>query len=94
MTTTAADSQGNPTVIEAPTGAIFIITDATLYVPVVTLSTDDDNKLLEQLKKGFQRKIKLKKIQIRNQAKTANLSYLIDPAFSNINRLFALSFQN
>ena len=94
MTTTAADSQGNPTVIEAPTGAIFTITDATLYVPVVTLSTDDDNKLLEQLKKGFQRKIKLKKIQIRNQAKTANLSYLIDPAFSNINRLFALSFQN
>ena len=94
MTTTAADSQGNPTVIEAPTGAIFIITDATLYVPVVTLSTDDDNKLLEQLKKGFQRKIKCKKIQIRNQAKTANLSYLIDPAFSNINRLFALSFQN
>ena len=94
MTTTAADSQGNPTVIEAPTGAIFTITDATLYVPVVTLSTDDDNKLLEQLKKGFQRKIKCKKIQIRNQAKTANLSYLIDPAFSNINRLFALSFQN
>ena len=94
MTTTAADSQGNPTVIEAPTGAIFTITDATLYVPVVTLSTDDDNKLLEQLKKGFQRKIKWKKIQIRNQVKTANLSYLIDPAFSNINRLFALSFQN
>ena len=94
MTTTAADSQGNPTVIEAPTGAIFTITDATLYVPVVTLSTDDDNKLLEQLKKGFQRKIKCKKIQIRNQAKTANLSYLIDPVFSNINRLFALSFQN
>ena len=94
MTTTAADSQENPTVIEAPTGVIFTITDATLYVPVVTLSTDDDNKLLEQLKKGFQRKIKCKKIQIRNQAKTANLSYLIDPAFSNINRLFALSFQN
>ena len=31
---------------------------------------------------------------MNNQAKTTNLSYLIDPAFSNINRLFALSFQN
>ena len=29
-----------------------------------------------------------------NQAKTTNLSYLIDPQFSKINRLFALSFQN
>ena len=39
--------------INAPIGATFKITDTKLYVPVVTLSTQDDNKLLEQLKTGF-----------------------------------------
>ena len=29
-----------------------------MYVPVVTLSTEDDNKLLQQLKTGFKRTIK------------------------------------
>ena len=32
-----------------------------LHVPVVTLSTHDDNKLLEQLKTGFKRTMKLNK---------------------------------
>ena len=34
---------------------IFTITDTELYVPVVTLSTEDNAKLLEQLKSGFKR---------------------------------------
>ena len=34
----------------------FIITEITLYVPVVTLSTQDNEKLLLQLKSGFKRK--------------------------------------
>ena len=38
---------------DSPTGAIFKITDTKLYVPVVTLSAENDNKLLEQLKSGF-----------------------------------------
>ena len=29
-----------------------------------------------------------------NQNKNNNLNYLIDPTFSNINRLFLLSFEN
>ena len=33
------------------------ITDTKSYAPVVTLSTEDDNKLLEQLKTGFKRTI-------------------------------------
>ena len=33
----------------------FAITDTKLYVPVVTLLTQDDAKLLEQLKSGFKR---------------------------------------
>ena len=35
--------------IDAPTNAAFQITDTKLYVPVVTLPTQDDNKLLKQL---------------------------------------------
>ena len=31
----------------------FTITDTKLYVPVVTLSTQDNAKLLQQLKSGF-----------------------------------------
>ena len=34
---------------------IFAITDTKLYVPVVTLSTQDNAKLLQQLKPGFKR---------------------------------------
>ena len=34
----------------------FTITETNLYVPVVTLSTQDNEKLLPQLKSGFKRK--------------------------------------
>ena len=47
--------------INNPTNAIFKITDTKLYVPVVTLSTKDDNNFLEQLKSGFKRTIKWNK---------------------------------
>ena len=45
-------------VIANSTGEVtFAITDTTIYVPVVTLSTRDNVKLLEQLKSGFKRTI-------------------------------------
>ena len=47
--------------INNPTNATFKITDTKLYVPVVTLSTKDDNNFLEQLKSGFKRTIKWNK---------------------------------
>ena len=47
--------------INNPTNAVFKITDCKLYVPVVTLSAENDNKLLEQLKAGFKRTIKWNK---------------------------------
>ena len=43
--------------INNPTGETFKITDATFYVPVITLSTEDDNKLLEKLKTRFKKTI-------------------------------------
>ena len=67
-----------------------------MYVPVVTLSAQEDNKLLEQLKTGFKKTIKLNKYisEMSNQDKTDNLNYLFDPTFSKFNRLFVLSFEN
>ena len=83
-------------VINSPTDAKFEITDCKLYVPVVTLSAENDNKLLEQLKSGFRSSIKWNKYmsQMSNQNKNNNLNYLIDTTFSNVNRLFVLSFEN
>ena len=52
------------------------------------------NKLLEQLKTGFERTIKCNKcrLEMTTPAKTNNLGYLIDPTFSKVNMLFVLSF--
>ena len=44
--------------IDNPENAIFQITDTKLYVPVVSLSKENDIKLLEKLKSGFKRTIK------------------------------------
>ena len=54
------DPDANPAVDEINnlTGATFKITYCQIYVPVVTLSAGNDNKLLEQLKTGFKRTIK------------------------------------
>ena len=67
-----------------------------MYIPVVPLSTEDDNKLLKQLKLGFTRTIRWNtyRSEMTNQAKTNNLNRLIDATFSKVNRLFVLSFEN
>ena len=67
--------------INSPTSAKFEITDCKLYVPIVTLSAQNDNKLLEQLKSGFRRSIKWNKYmsQMSNQNKNNNLNYLTIP---------------
>ena len=53
--TREADSDADPAVagINNPTNAVFKITDCKLYVLVVTLSAENDNKLLEKLKARF-----------------------------------------
>ena len=81
--------------INNPINAVFKVTDCKLHVPVVTLSSEEDNELLDQLKLGFKRTIKWNKYmsQMSNQTKNNNLSYLINPTFSNVNRLFVLSFE-
>ena len=80
----------------SPTNVTFKITDTKLYAPVVTLSTENDKTFLEQLRTGFKRTIKWNKYksEMTNQTQNNNLSYLIDPKFTKVNRLFVLSFEN
>ena len=78
----------------APTGAMLAITDCKLYLPVVTLSKDDEIKLLTNLKSGFKREIIWNKYrsQMTTEAINNNLNFLIDPTFTNVNRLFVLAY--
>ena len=64
----------------------FAITYTKLYVPVVTLSTQDNAKLLKQLKSGFKRTVK--PMNVLNP----HSDFLINPSFQGVNRLFVLSF--
>ena len=82
--------------INSPTNVTFTITKCKLYVPVVSLLTENENKLFEMLKSGFKRTVRWNKYMsyISNQAKNSNLNYSIDPTFEKVNRLFVLSFEN
>ena len=73
----------------------FVITETKLYVPVVTLSTNDKEKLLQQLKSGFKKTISWNKYEssITTFAQNRYLNYLINPSFQGVNRLFVLSFE-
>ena len=79
----------------APTGATLVINDCKLDIPVVTLSKDDEIKLLTNLKSGFKREIIWNKYrsQMTTEVITNNLNILIDPTFTNVNRLFVLAYQ-
>ena len=74
----------------------FTITETNLYVPVVTLSTQDNAKFLPQLKSGFKRTTIWNKYLSKPEllARNANLNHLIEPSFEGVNRLFVLAFEN
>ena len=59
------------------------ITETSLYVPIVTLSIQDNAKLLPQLKSGFRRTISWNKYLTKLEllAQNANLNHLIEPSF-------------
>ena len=71
-------------VITNSTGAgRFSVTDSKLYVPVVTLSTQDNAKLHQQLKSGFKRAINWNKYRSdpKTYAQNQHLNHLVDPTF-------------
>ena len=74
-----ADYNADPNVyeIDSPENAIFKITDTKLFVPVVTLSKEDDIKLLERLKSGFKRTIKWNKYRSQMTIQPQNNNLII-----------------
>ena len=80
----------------APTNATLAINDCKLYIPIVTLSKDDEIKLLTNLKSGFTREIEWNKYRSQMTTETVNnnITILVDPTFTNANRLFVLAYQN
>ena len=76
--------------------ATFEITDTKIYVPVVTLSTQENTKFFQQLKSGFKRVINWNKYLSKPEllAQNPNLNHLVEPSFQGINRLFVLAFEN
>ena len=76
--------------------ATFAITDTKLYVPVVTLSTQENTKFFQQLKSGFKRVINWNKYLSKPEllAQNPNLNHSVEPSFQGVNRLFVLAFEN
>ena len=70
-----------------------------MYVPVGTLSKEDNKDFIEQQNKGFQRSIywneyKTKKLTVDSDANNANnVRYInLDPSFQGVNRLFVMEY--
>ena len=82
--------------INRPKDLKFSVTDCKLYVPVVFLQTEYQNKLYEDLKTGISIDFTWNKYrsQMINQTATINLNFSTDPTFNNVNRLFVLAFPN
>ena len=76
--------------------ATFAITDTKFYVPVVTLSTQENTEFFQQLKSGFERVINWNKYLSKPEllAQNTNLNHLVEPSFQGVNKLFVLAFEN
>ena len=74
----------------------FTITDTKLFVPVVTVSSQYNAKLLQQLTSGFRRTINWSKYQSdpKTYAQNRYLNHLVNSRFQEVNRLFVLSFED
>ena len=84
-------------VLSADNGkAVFIINDTKMYVPVVTLSKEDNKNFIEQQNKGFQRSIswnEYKTKEINEDADANVFKYInLDPSFQGVNRLFVMAY--
>ena len=76
--------------------ATFEITDTKLYVPVGSLSTQDNYKLLQQLKSGYKRTVNWNKYLSKPEllAQNPNLNHLVEPSFQGVNRFFVLALKS
>ena len=76
--------------------AVFIINDTKMYVPVVTLSKEDNKDFIEQKNEGFQRSVYWNEYETKeiNENADANvIQYInLDPSFQGVNRLFVMAY--
>ena len=76
--------------------AVFIINDTKMYVPLVTLSKEDNKDFIEQQNKGFQRPIYwngYKTKEINENTDSNVFKYInLDPSFQGVNRLFVMAY--
>ena len=76
--------------------AVFIINDTKLYVPVITLSKEDNKNFIEQQNKGFQRSIYWNEYKTKEKDEDGNANatkYInLDPSFQGVNRLFLMAY--
>ena len=83
-------------ITESNGAGTFAITDTKLYVPVVTLSTQENTKFLQQLKSDFKRVINWNKYLSKPELLAQNpyLNHLVEPSFQGVNKLFVLAFED
>ena len=99
LTTAPIGANANATCADSAT---FKITDAKLYVPVVTLSAEDNVKLTKQLNEGFKRSlywneykmIDNKKVEITNANDEKPKRELLDSSYQGVKKLFVLIYDN
>ena len=76
--------------------AVFIINDTKLYVPVATLSKEDNRDFIEQQNKEFQRSIYWNEYKTKEQTENADANiftyFNLDPSFQGVNRLFVMAY--
>ena len=74
--------------------AILKITDARLYVPDVTLSTEIAKQLSEEFKRSVYWVIGSKVVEITNANTKKNIRELLDSSYQGVKRLFVLAYNN
>ena len=77
------------------TATTFAITDTKLYVPVVTLKTEDNAKLSKLLNEGFKRSVYWNKYKIilKDYAANENIRERLDASFQGVSKLFVIAYQ-
>ena len=83
------------TIFRNETAAIFTITDTKLYVPIVTLKTEENAKLSKLLNEGFKRSVYWNhyKIFLKDYAANENITERLDASFQGVSKLFVLAYQ-
>ena len=99
LTTAGIGANANATGADSAT---FKITDAKLYVPIVTLSAEDNAKLSKLFGEGYKRSIYWNKykvidnieVSIRNINEEKYIGYQLDASYRGVKRLFVLVYDN